>query len=104
VRRLLGPALAALLCTGCLQGLIYSRVTVPLDVNLDATPVHAERAHDSWNTLQYYVSVDWGSIGLGDVAKEHGFERIYYADLETLSVLGIWTQRTAHVYGERRPR
>ncbi len=101
MRRWVGLALAALVCPGCLGGVIYSRVTVPLDVNFDATPVHTERATGSWNTLQYYVQVDWGSDGLGDVAKKHGFTRIYYADLETLSVFGIWTQRSAHVYGER---
>jgi hypothetical protein len=84
-------------------GLIYTRVTVPLDVSLDETPVHTDRASESWNTFQYYVQVDWGSDAPGDIAKQYGFTRVYYADLEVLSVLGIWTQRWAHVYGERAP-
>ena len=47
------------------------------------------------------VQIDWGETGLGAVAKKHGFKRIYYADLETFSILGIYTRRTAHVYGEK---
>jgi hypothetical protein len=99
--RLAALALVALVCPGCLTGLIYSRVTVPLDVNLDETPVQSDYAHESWNTIQYYVQVHWGSDGIGDVAKQYGFTRVYYADLETLRVFGVWTQRTVHVYGER---
>ena len=34
------------------------------------------------------------------IAKENGIETIYYADLETLSILGIWNQYTVHVYGK----
>ena len=104
MRRALAPLLAPLVATGCLSGAIYTHTTVPLDVNLEATPVYDERARGAWNTLNYYVRVDWGSQGIGDVAKKHGFARIYYADLETVAVLGIWTQRYAHVYGERAPR
>jgi hypothetical protein len=100
--RLLALLAAATTPLGCLSGAIYTHVTVPLDVNLDRTPVHDDYARDeAWNTLQYYVRIDWGSDGIGDIAKEHGFTRVHYADLETLSVLGIWTQRWARVYGER---
>jgi hypothetical protein len=101
MRRLLGLALVALVSPGCLGGLIYTHVTVPLDVNLDETPVYTEKGRDSRNTFQYYVRFDWGSDGLGDVAKEQGLTRIHYADREILSVLGIWRQSFAHVYGER---
>jgi hypothetical protein len=87
---------------GCMSGLIYTHVTVPLDVNLDRTPVSTKEARDSANTLQYYLRIDWGSDGIGDVARRHGFTRIDYADLETLSVLGVWKQQWAHVYGQRK--
>ena len=85
MRRALAPLLAPLVATGCLSGAIYTHTTVPLDVNLEATPVYDERARGAWNTLNYYVRVDWGSQGIGDVAKKHGFARIYYADLETVA-------------------
>jgi hypothetical protein len=71
-------------------------------VDLDRTPVHEESGRESWNTFVYCVRVDWGSDGIGDVAKRTGFERVYYADLETLTVLGVWEQRWARVYGARR--
>jgi hypothetical protein len=87
--------------TGCVNGLIYTHVTRPLDLNFHQTEVHQEQSRDSWNTFQYYLRVDWGSAGLGDIAKKNGFTKIHYADLETLSILGIWTQSYAHVYGER---
>lgn len=89
--------------SGCLSGLVYSHVTRPLDVNFDQTPVHAERAQSSHKTVEYYVRVDWGSTGLADIGKAHGFDKIHYADLETLSILGFYRQRWAHVYGERAP-
>jgi TRL (tRNA-associated locus)-like protein len=94
-------ALLGLSSGGCITGLIYSHVTVPLDVNLDRTPVREESSRESWNTLRYYLQFDWGSDGIGDVAKRHGFERIDYADLETVSVLGVWSQHWAVVYGQR---
>jgi hypothetical protein len=89
--------------TGCL----YTHVTQPLDVNFDNTPVHdGRRGDEAWNTLRIPVSlflviqVDWGTDAIGDAAREAGMTTIHYADLETLSVLGIWTQRWAVVYGE----
>jgi hypothetical protein len=101
--RALALLVLATALTGCVSGLIYTHVTVPLDVNLDRTPVHDDYAREeSWNTIQYYARIDWGSDGIGETAKEHGFTRVDYADLETLSVLGIWTQRWARVYGERK--
>jgi hypothetical protein len=85
---------------GCATGAIYTHTTVPLDTNFDRTPVFQKEADDSVNTLQYYIRVDWGNAAIGKIAKDHGFQRVYYADLETLSVLGFWTQQFVHIYGE----
>ena len=53
-------------------------------------------------TLQYwFVRVQWKGNGIGEVAKAKGFKRVYYADVETLRVLGVWTQRWVRIYGER---
>lgn len=106
VRRRITRAVAicatAVGCSACVSGAIYSHVTVPLDTNFDATPVLTESARESWKTFQYsyYVRVDWGSTGLAEIAREHGMSRIYYADVETLTILNIWTQRWVRVYGE----
>ena len=87
---------------GCAtNGALFTHVTEPIDVNFDRSPVHVEEGSSEWHTVQYYVQVDWGHNGLGQVAKQHGLKRIHYADLETLSILGIYTQRRVHVYGER---
>lgn len=83
------------------SGAIFSRTIEPLDLNFDNTPVHRQHADQGANTLQYYVRVDWGSFAPGEVAKSYDFSEIHYADLETLSVLGFFTRRTVHVYGER---
>ena len=39
--------------------------------------------------------------GIGSIAKENGFKEVYYADLRTLSILGVWTQRFVTIYGAR---
>lgn len=96
-----GAVLFLLSQTGCLAGALYSHVTVPLDVNLDRTPVQRDQARSAVKTFQYNLRVDWGSDGIGDIAKRHGFKRIYYADVETRTVLGIWQERWVLVYGER---
>ena len=97
--------IACLGSTGC----IYSHTVMPLDVNFNETPVHPGRkTDDSWNTLRIplvwvpgYVQIDWGSSGIADAARAQGMTEIDYADLETLSVLGIWTQHWVRVYGTR---
>ena len=100
---LLGLTVYLVGATGC----VYMHVTEPLDVNFDNTPVHDGRpGHESWNTLRIPVPVmlmfpfDWGTVAIGDAAREAGMTTIHYADLETLRVVGIWTQRWAIVYGE----
>ena len=103
---LLGLAVCLVGATGCLSGGIYTHVTKPLDVNLNHTPVHDGGRGDSWKTLRIpitsglFIQFDWGSDAIGDTARRAGMTTIHYADLETLSVLGLWTQRWAVVYGE----
>ena len=103
---LLGLTVCLVGATGCLSGGIYTHVTEPLDLNLDHTPVHDGRQGESWKTLRVpisgwlFIQVDWGSDAIADAARRVGITTIHYADLETLSVLGVWTQHWAVVYGE----
>jgi hypothetical protein len=46
-----------------------------------------------------FLQFDWGSDAIADAARDQGITEIHYADLEVLSVLGIWSQRWAIVYG-----
>jgi TRL (tRNA-associated locus)-like protein len=95
----LGVALAAL--PGCI-GLLYRHTTEPLDVDFNRTPVAATKdGQGDVKEIRYYVGVSWDSNGIGDIAKARGIKTVYFADMETLSLfLGIWTQRTVHIYGE----
>lgn len=85
-----------------MQGLIYTHVAEPLTTNFHATPVAAGFvAKGDVKELRYnaYLRVIWDENSIGSLAKEAGLTEVYYADLETFSVLGIWTQYRVRVYG-----
>jgi hypothetical protein len=46
------------------------------------------------------LSAAWDDAAIGDIAKKNGIQELYFADLETLRVLGIWNQYWVHVYGK----
>ncbi|MEW6743625.1 MAG: hypothetical protein AB1486_12790 [Planctomycetota bacterium] len=90
-----------LFASGC--ALVYQETVVPLDTNFDSTPVFTDRtatAEGDVKRIDYYLSVEWDSNAIGDIARREGFETVYYADIETVSVLGIWNQRIVHIYGK----
>ncbi len=94
--------LGALLLCGCTYGAIYTHVTRPLTTHFDRTPVgNGFHAEGDVKELRYnaYLRVLWDENSIGSIAKDAGFKQIYYADLETFSVLGIWSQYRVHVYG-----
>ncbi len=100
-------SLMAVCSTGCLNGAIYSNTTVPLDTDFDDTPVHDGGRGDSWKTLVipiFYqgatVQIDWGDMSVANALEGAGIETVHYADLETRSILGIWTERWLRGYGE----
>jgi len=92
----------ALLFSGC----IYVHTVEPLTLNLDRTPVVAEERSGSLKLITFprmggsQPLVAWDSAAIGDIAKKQGMEEVYFADLETLSILRIWNQYTVHVYGK----
>ncbi len=101
--------LLSLLClSGCLRR-VYYHVTEPLDVNFHETPVvDGYFAHAASDTKQfrYYtlmvipvMQLQWDSNAIQEIAHEHGMEKVFYADLETLDILGTWTRRWVHLYG-----
>ena len=92
----------AIISSACAPtGLIYTNITVPLDVDFDATPM-AELEHDQdIKTAQYYVRVVWGDASVGTIARRYGFREVHYADLQTLRVLGLWSQQAAIIYGTK---
>ena len=86
--------------SGCTSGGIYSHITRPLVTDLRGTPIGEKTAAQDIKhfTIEGY-HIEWDSNAIGEIAKNHGIEEIYYADLETLSILGIWSQYHVHIYG-----
>lgn len=97
-------ACLALAFSGCVSpyGLVYTHTYEPLSTDFHSTPVVTDQEAGDVKEISYYVRVLWSGNAIGDIAREHGFETVNYADLETLRVLGVWTQRWAHVYGTRK--
>lgn len=93
--RLIALVALNLLLTGC----IYSHTVAPLMTDFAETPAGNGGGSGDIKTVTFYVSVEWDKNGIGTIAKKHGIEEIYYADIETISVLGYWTQKRVHVYG-----
>jgi hypothetical protein len=92
----------ALLLSGCL----YVHTVEPLTLNMDRTPVAGVEKSGSLKLItfppfcgQYRVAA-WDSAAIGDIAKKQGMQEVYFADLETLSILRVWNQYTVHVYGK----
>ncbi len=96
--------------TGCAfsipGGLIYTHTITPLTTNFNNTP--REVAWDDGEIKHLHVfipnmvNVDvlWDSNAIGEIAKQNGFDKVYFADREDLSfLLGIWTRHIVHVYG-----
>ena len=92
--------------SGCAPGLIYTNVTQPLTVSVDNTPVGSRVGGGTSQHLRIPVprarlGAEWDSRAIGAAAKEAGLEKVYYADLHTLSILaGTWRRETIRVWGE----
>lgn len=96
--------LSLLSLTGCIPGWAYTHTTRVLSTNFDQTPI-VQRDSAEGSIKQFQLSraglhIQWDNNAIGLIAKQHGFESVYYADLELLQILGIWTQSFVHVYGE----
>lgn len=106
-RILVALALAPLL-SACMVGRIYQHTHEPLDTNFSRTPVFTGKGEVGQAAVSHVhvpmtsVQIDllWNSNAIGDVMKRHGLEEVYYADLETFSILGIWNEYTVYAYGK----
>ena len=82
------------------MGLIYSHTVTPLDLNLKETRQGPKQGSGDIKHFSYtYITFMWDSNAIYDIAKKQGMETIYYADLETLRILGLWRQYKVHIYG-----
>ena len=95
-------AVLGLALSGCLRGAIYTHTLQPYTTDLGDTPVVAgPGVRSSLKQLRYsWLDVRWNNNAIGRIAKDQGLETAYYADVEVIRVLGIWTQVYVRVYGE----
>jgi hypothetical protein len=91
---------------GTLFGGIYFHTVQPLTFNLVPTDFEesGKEGRGRINQIQYplssAISVRLGKNGLGEIAKAHGIEKIYYADIERWSaIFGLWSAEVVHIYG-----
>lgn len=93
--------------TGCANGVLfnnglYSHTVVPLTLNREPTRMLSDNKEGRGDIkeLHYQVSIEFGTNGIGEIAKKNGMDTVYYADIEKRSyIFGIWQQQIIHVYG-----
>lgn len=92
---------------GVLFGGLFCHTVEPLTINQNATEVRESLLQGRGAITQVSdpltsgISVRLGKNGLGDIAKKHGIETIYYADIERWSaVFGLWQKDVVHIYGK----
>lgn len=87
--------------TGCSpRGFLFTKTTMPLDTNLSQTPCGLRQGKGNIKHFHYYVDIKWSSNAIGNIARKNGIETVYFADIETLSIFGIWNQHIINIYGE----
>ena len=88
-----------------LNGYVYTHIRIPYTINLDKTPASAAQAAGKILQINeplsgYGLYAKFNSNAIGDIAQSQGFKKVYFADMEIFSILGIWRDETIHVYGE----
>lgn len=104
MRSLLVLILAGLLLP-CLSGCLYVHTFEPLTADMNRTAVGGVEKSGSLQVISFPTFmgnqrlVAWGKAAIGEVAKREAMSEVYFADVETFSVLSIWNKYTIHVYG-----
>jgi hypothetical protein len=89
-----------------LSGVVYARYKIPLTEDLDRTPnevvIHAggKVIRIKEPITGYGIYAEFNSNAVGDIARQNGIERVYYADQEIFNVLGIWRHNRVIIYGK----
>ena len=88
-----------------LKGYVFKFIRVPLTMNLDNTPSTIFKANGRIIKIEEPFSgqgfyAEFNSNAIGDIAKKHGMKKVYFADLEIFSILGIFEYKEVHIYGE----
>ena len=87
--------------SSCVNGMLYQHTVVPLSTDFKNTPAGERTGNGDVKRFRYsVVDINWDTNAIGDIAKKAGLEEVYFADIETLRILGIWTQTWVHIYGK----
>lgn len=107
----LALAAAIVILSGCssiapLPGMIYTHVRYPLTWDLNNTPMPRTVPNDS-KIIEIREPITGLGINarvnanaIGEIARSHGIQKLYFADQERFSILGIWTSHKVILYGE----
>lgn len=92
---------------GCslVTGKVFTHIRVPYTQDLNNTPVTNTHVsgiifHAAEPVSGYEFYIEFNSNAIGGNAKKHGLSKVYFADLEIFSILGIWKHEKLHIYGE----
>lgn len=111
----------ALSCGGCISqlfptvepsppvgGFLYTDVSFPLTENHRGEPLTPPLGKGDVKSIHYPLSavrVSWDSNAIGEIAKQNGIEKIYFADMHVFSVFfGLWNQYEVRIVGETAPK
>ncbi len=87
------------LCLVSLSGCIYSRITIPLDTNLDRTQMGSKIGRSQFKSVLLLFA--WGDAGTQAAAHDGGLTTVRHADREILAILGLlYIRQTTIVYGD----
>lgn len=83
-------------------GFLYNHTIEPLTLDFKSTPARGKKADSDTKQFSYsQIQIKWNSNGLGNIAKKNNVNSLYYADVETLSILGgLWQRQNILLYGE----
>ncbi len=91
--------LLLVLCLVSLSGCIYSRITIPLDTNLDRTQMGSKIGRSQFRSVLALFA--WGDAGTQAAAQNGGLTTLNQADREILAILGlVYFRQTTIVYGD----
>ncbi len=87
------------LCLVSISGCVYSRITVPLDTNLDRTQMGSKVGRSQFKSVLLLFA--WGDAGTQAAAQNGGLMTVRHADREILAILGLgYYRQTTIVYGD----
>ena len=106
VRALAACAALALSATGCFyqapvippQGLLFTSVAAPLDIDADKTPVCSKMGEASSSAF-FFNFFAFGDCSLDSAARNGGLQTIEHADYHALNIMFMYERFTVRAYG-----